>query len=190
MFHVWIQACIPQRAPHRARGCYQPQTLLMPISVYQKWRGRGMTVTFCHGDSAYRWDITTLSFPARWPAWGHNVLVCPTTICPSIPRLSSAGRPGPHALHTQPWASSGRQKGGMLAGILLTVMSWLLWMALAWKSLCAGALQQRGKERQSVLLLSIRESLKATCRLTEAAAARKFRPPPPSFFFFLMTAMF
>lgn len=82
----------------------------------------------------------------------------------------------------------GKQQERMLAGVLLTLMSWLLWMALAWKSLCAEALQQQGKESQSVLLLSIRESLKATCRLTEAAAARKFHttpgPPSPPFFFF------
>lgn len=58
-------------------------------------------------------------------------------------------------------------------------------MVLAWKRLHAGALQQQGRESQSALLLSIRESLKVTCRLTEAAAARKFpHIPPPSFFFF------
>lgn len=65
------------------------------------------------------------------------------------------------------------------------IVSRLLRMVLVWKRLHAGALQQQGRESQSALLLSIRESLKVTCQLTEAAAARKFPHIPPPLFFFL-----
>lgn len=57
VLHIWIQVCIPQKTLLRAQGHSQRQALLMPISVYQIWCGRGMTAfhtQFCHGDSTNR----------------------------------------------------------------------------------------------------------------------------------------
>lgn len=147
--------------------------------MHETQHGRGITAFhtwFCPCD-----NTTTLPFPASQPSWGHAIYLhlshhgspcsglCqgPRTPSPSRGQPAGASREGCWQASHLPSHTEGR----------------LLQAALARRCLRAGALQQQGKENQSVLLLSIRESLKATCWLTEAAAARKFQPPPPSFFF-------